>query len=251
MRAAVGLDPPAMRQGGMVALGAPAVDGWLGGGLARGSLHELFAAAPADAAALAGCAAGLACRAADGASMVWVRQGRVETEAGGLAAAGLAELGLAPDALLLVRARDVTAVLRAGLAALRCAALGAVIVEPWGAPRALDLTATRRLSLAAAASGVPCLLLRLAAEPRPSAAATRWRVAAAPSRPLAAHAPGPPAFELTLLRHRAGLAGRSWRLEWDRDAHAFRDLPPPSGAVAALPSGRAAAPPATPLRRAG
>eukprot|EP01035_Chromulina_nebulosa_P064639 gene64639-88434_t len=57
------------------------------------------------------------------------------------------------------------------------------------------------------------LLLRVAASPAASAAATRWLVQAAPSRPLAANAPGPPAFTVTLLRHRGGAAGNTWHLE--------------------------------------
>ena len=44
------------------------------------------------------------------------------------------------------------------------------------------------------------LLARGEAKPCPSAAHTRWQVAAAPSRALEAHAPGAPAFVLDLLR---------------------------------------------------
>ena len=44
--------------------------------------------------------------------------------------------------------------LRAGEEAARCPPLGAVIIEPWGAPKALDLVASRRLALAAALSSL-------------------------------------------------------------------------------------------------
>lgn len=172
--------------------------------------------------------------------IAWVRQNFAGIEAGALHAPGLAELGLDPDALFLVRVRDAVAVLRAGHETARCAALGAVIIEIWKTPKALDFTASRRLSLAAAKSGVTTFLLRASAEPRPSAALTRWRVASGVSQPLAADAPGHPAFDITLLRHRAGVPGRNWRLEWDRDRHLFREAAPLSGAVVALPADRPA-----------
>lgn len=250
------LEPAASRAGERIALGCPLLDAALGGGLARGGLHEVFAASPAEASAAAGFVAASALRAADGRYCLWVRQGFAETEAGALHAPGLAALGLNPDVLILVRARDGLGVLRTGLEALRCAALGAVIVEPWGDPKALDFTASRRLALAAARSGVTCLLLRLNAQPRPCAAATRWRVAAAPSRPLsaiasgAANAPGLACFDITLLRQRAGMAGTSWRLEWNHELCVFNEASPLSGAVAALPANRPAVE-ILPLARAG
>ncbi len=220
--------------------GAPAVDNMLGGGLAHGGLHEVFALGP-DAAAAAGFVAGLVlCAAPAGRSMVWVRQSFAEAEAGGLYAPGLAELGLDPDAFILVGARDAVSVLRAGVEAVRCPALGAVVIEPWGVPRALDLTATRRLALAAARSGVTTFLLRSGGEPRPSAALTRWSVAAGPSLALAANSPGYPTFDIALLRHRAGIAGARWRVEWDRDRRLFRESAPIPGAVVSVPAGRPA-----------
>ncbi|MCB1436105.1 MAG: hypothetical protein KDJ46_02920 [Rhodobiaceae bacterium] len=263
------LEPAAPRPAaGRIALGCPALDTALGGGLLRGRLHEIFAASPAEASTAAGFIAALSSRAADGRHCFWVRQGFAETEAGALHAPGLAALGLDPDALILVRARDGLGVLRAALEALRCPALGAVIIEPWGEPKALDFTASRRLALAAARSGVTCFLLRLNARLRPSAAATRWRAAAAPSRPLsvntsgavntygaantsgAANAPGAACFDIALLRQRAGMAGTSWRLEWDHALRVFNEAPPLSGAVAALPAGRPAAD-ILPLARTG
>ena len=51
------------------------------------------------------------------------------------------------------------------------------------APEGGLLTATRRLMLSAETSGVTVLSVRIGAEPAPSAAATRWGVAAAPSTP--------------------------------------------------------------------
>ena len=73
----------------------------------------------------------------------------------------------------------------------------------------LDLTASRRLALAAEQSGVTLLMLRLEAEPVPSAADTRWAVSAAPSQALEANAPGPPQLEIELLRRRVGPFGHA------------------------------------------
>ena len=96
---------------------------------------------------------------------------------------GLSELGLDPRCLVTVRASDVESALRAAADALACDALGAVVLETWGQAKALDLVASRKLTLAAQASGVTGLLLRIAAAPLPSTAETRWIVRAAHSPP--------------------------------------------------------------------
>lgn len=214
--------------------------------MARGVLHEVFAPGSADAAAAAGFALGLAMRAAQGRPILWARQDFLDGEAGWLSGTGLSAFGLDPGALVTVRARDATSVLRALAEGGRCPALGAAIGETWGDPPVIDLTATRRLSLAARGSGVTLILLRLGASPASSAAETRWEARAAPSLPLEANAPGPPAFAATLLRHRAGTPGRTWILEWDRDRRTFREIAsqrslaaaPLPRPVAALPAGR-------------
>jgi len=211
--------------GGRFSTGSALLDGALRGGLQRGALHEIFAARMADEASASGFAITLAVRASARRPVVWVRQDFAGIEAGQIYAPGIAELGLSPDRLILVRARDGPAVLRAGEEAARCPPLGAVLIEPWGAPKALDLVATRRLALAAGRSNVPLFMVRAGAEPEPSAAITRWRVRAALSTALEAEAPGHPAFEVELLRDRAGGAGRNWIVEWDRDQRIFKDIP--------------------------
>lgn len=221
-----------------LALGCPQVDEPLGGGLPHAALHEVFAATVADAAAATGFAAALALRAAGSRHILWVRHDAAEAETGRLHPPGLQEFGLSPARMVLVRARDALGVLRAGAEAARCRALGAALIEPWGEPGRLDLTVSRRLALAAQGSGVLTLMLRVGARPQPSAAATRWLVRATPSRPLEAQAPGPPAFALTLLRHRGGVPVREWRLEWNRDRGSFQ--PAGSGAAAGIASGGAA-----------
>jgi protein ImuA len=245
---------------GLFACGDARIDAVLGGGLARGRLHELFAD-EADAGSGAGFAALLSLRAGEGRRpILWLRTEAAEKRAGRLHATGLGELGLDPASLLLALLPDEAALLRTAVDAARCTGLGALLIECWGSARSLDLTSTRRLMLAVEGSGVTLLLLRIAAEPSPSAADTRWHISAAPSIALEADAPGAPMFDLELLRRRAGAPAGPWRVEWDRDRLCFRD---PSGNAASpgsplprlvlpLAAGRAAAAdPAAPLRHTG
>ncbi|WP_375397640.1 ImuA family protein [uncultured Sphingomonas sp.] len=225
------------------ATGHEGIDSWLGGGLAQGRLHELIAAGE-DAGCGAGFAAMLAMLAGGGRPLLWLRTDNAQRRCGRLQATGLGELGVAGGMLLLGLVADEAALLNASADAARCAGLGAVLVECWGRSRLLDLTATRRLMLAAEASGVTMLLLRIAGEEMPSAAETRWRVAPSPSTPLpdgsSCGAPGHPMFDVELLRRRAGPAGRAWRLEWDRDRKSFRAPPGEpalSGAVLPVAAG--------------
>lgn len=206
----------------VVTFGAEAIDARLGGGLARGALHEFYAAAVEDSSAAAAFAVALAMRGGSrGKPVVWVREKQCAARTGHLYAAGLVELGFDPDDLFLVDAPDTRAVLRAGADIVKCGEVGAVVIEPWGKAPLLDLTASRRLSMAASASGVLTLMLRVDAQPAPSAAQTRWQVASAPSSLLVANAPGNPAFDIVLLRHRSGIAGFETHLEWNRDAKSF------------------------------
>ena len=87
---------------------------------------------------------------------------------------------------------------------LRCRDLAFVVGEIAGNPRALSLTAQRRLSLVAEKHGVPLWLVRLGAERDLSSARQRWAVRAAPSLPPRwnAQAPGAPAWQAELFRAR-------------------------------------------------
>lgn len=218
------------RARGQLALGVSAIDEHLKGGLPLGLLHEAYAGETADMASTSGFAAALAQRAAlsnrpeDARSIVWIRQTMSESETGRLYPHGLSGIGLDPANLISVRVGKPIHLLSAGLEAVRCASLSAVVIEAWGAPKELDLTATRRLALAAEQSGITPLLLRVATKEQPSTAFTRWQVRSAPSRALAANAPGYPTFDLTLLRNKAGTHGRSWRVEWHHDLGQFRSI---------------------------
>lgn len=222
-------------------LGHEGVDGALGGGLARGRLHELFAAEEDDAGAAAGFALMLALRARrPGSAVLWLRTEAAERRSGRLYAPGMAELGLDPNHLVLGVLPDEVALLRSAVDGVRCTDLGVAVIECRGNPKALDLTASRRLSVAAEKSGVTALMLRIDAEPVPSAADTRWSVRSAESLALEANAPGHTMIEIELLRRRAGPAGMRWCVEWDRDQCIFRD-PALSGAVVPMSSGGPAA----------
>jgi protein ImuA len=226
---------------GRVALGHADADAVLQGGLALGAVHEVFAEGRQSAAAtgfVAGLAGllGLAGRATARRPLVWVRQDFTEIESGALSMSGLAELGLDPRLLVTVRAADVDTALRTAADALACDALGSVVLEVWGQARQLDLVASRKLTLAAQASGVTALLLRVGAEPQPSTAETRWIVRAAHSPP-AASAWGAPLFDAQLVRNRHGPVGR-WIMEWKCDECLFNKPAAYPQPVAAAPAHR-------------
>src|SRR3954454_13021823 len=69
--------------------GLQGFDESLGGGFARGALHEIYAQAQADAAAASGFATALALRAAGERPILWARQDFVDVETGWLYAPGL------------------------------------------------------------------------------------------------------------------------------------------------------------------
>ena len=240
----------------VVAIGSHAstailVEAWRESGLPAGQLHDLYAIDAEDAASAAGFAVACALMAGTG-PLFWIRTAGAERQGGRLHGAGFAELGLDPALVTLACVADEGALLKAAADAARCAGLGMIVIESWGRAPALDLTATRRLMLAAEAAGTCVVSLRIAANPGPSAAATRWGIAAAPSRSLAANAPGGPAFAVELLRRRGGPAGGRWLVEWNRDAKVFTDLAPLSGARLPLAPDRAVAGNArAPVRWAG
>ncbi|MGC2809889.1 MAG: DNA repair protein [Bradyrhizobium sp.] len=220
-----------------VALGHAGADATLQGGLARAAVHEVFAEGRHSGTAT-GFIAGLTARMAPRRPLVWVRQDFTEIESGALSTSGLAELGLDPRLLVSVRAADVDGALRTAADALACDAVGVVVLEVWGEARQLDLVASRKLTLAAQASGVTCLVLRMAAAPLPSTAETRWIVRAAHSPPAAPwHAWGAPVFDAQLVRNRHGLVGR-WIMEWKCDECLFSEPAAYPQPVAAAPAHR-------------
>jgi protein ImuA len=175
-----------------------------GGGLSRAAVHEVLAAEPGAA---AGFCALLLARA--GGTVLWIA---AEPDAW---PPGLARFGLSPADLVLVQAPRPVDGLWAMEEALRCPGVaGALLVL-----KGLDLTAARRLQLAAEAGGALGLLLRPDEEDSAggaSAALTRWRVGALPGTGgggAGKHDLGDPRWQLDLLRCRGGKPGR-WQVVW-------------------------------------
>jgi protein ImuA len=194
----------------LLPFGVPPVDEHLPGqGLARGALHEIIEAGPASE--FAGAAtlftAGIAARLKG--PVLWCLTRR------DLFAPGLLRAGLHPDRVIYVETahdRDVLPLVEEGL---HEKGLGAVV----GEVTRLGLTASRRLQLAAEASGVTTLLLRrwwTVAEKDltrlPTAASTRWRIAPVESELLPAPGLGRARWQVDLVRCR-GAEPRSWILE--------------------------------------
>ena len=92
---------------------------------------------------------------------------------------------------------------------VRCREVAFVLGEIGGNPRALDFTASRRLTLAAERHSVPLYLVRLDARRDLSSARMRWEMHSAPSAPPQwnSHAPGAPAWHAELFRSRAHAPG--------------------------------------------
>lgn len=218
-----------------VALGHAGVDATLQGGLLRGALHEVFATETRQSASATGFAAGLVRRLANCRPMLWVQQDFAEIEAGALSMTGFTELGLDPCRLVLVRVPNAETALKVAADALACDALGAVVCELWGEAKAFDLTASRRLTLAAQSSGVSCVMLCTSSQPAVSTAETRWVVRAA--RSLSGLAWGAPMLDAELVRNRHGQPGR-WIMEWNCDERIFREPATHSQPLVAAPADR-------------
>ena len=230
----------ASRGDGALPLGLAEIDRALGeGGLRRAALHEVSGHAADGFAAMV---AGRAAR--DGGLVLWCGAGRGR---GGLYPPGLAMLGLDPASLLLVDCRNERELMAVAEEGLRTSGLAALLLEIARMP---DMTAARRLQLAAEAGGVLGLLLcpgamapdsgvarrRPApppgAEPTqvehippalpPSPAVSRWRVGHAPAGPG-----GGFRWRLELLRCRGGGAGK-WMVDWNEKTHCL-DLVSPAG----------------------
>jgi protein ImuA len=218
-------------------LGVPEIDAHLPpGGLAPDAHHEIVAGAYPDMPAAMGFAASLALRrmfldVSTARPLLWVRLCHATHEWGNLYGHGLARLGVPRDRLLTVSLRKPQSLLWTVEEALKSGSLALVIADT--DRRAIDLTITRRLSLAAKAGSTPALLLFPYGLCGGTAARTRWSVRASPSSPPSfdADAPGHPSWLLALERCRGGRTGQ-WSVEWHHATHRFSLVAPLSGGTA-------------------
>jgi protein ImuA len=233
------------RGSGLCPLGLAAIDAAIGGGFARGALHEIAAPGEAHLPAATGFVLGVASLSSKniavprrreaaspfglrratrndeegtegGKSVLWIAEDMALIESGAPYGPGLDQFGLAPEHLLTVGVAHRRDLLWAMEEALRCRAIAAVIGEVRHGE--LNTVAVRRLSLAAAESGALGLLLRAKPAGEASTAVTRWIVGAAPSSGGGGSPSEPRRGEVTL------------REKFTSTRSASRtDLPPPGG----------------------
>jgi protein ImuA len=220
-------------------LGVPDIDAALGGGLLAGAVHELQPSRPWDHGAASGFAAALATlglarvrgpAAARGPAgnddfnhhrVLWIQQHHATNEAGALY--GPEHVGLPLQSLVIVQVPRVLDALWAFEEALKCRAVATVIAE-LAEDGPIDLTATRRLALAARDGGGLGLLLRGHVSHRASAAAsaatTRWEIASAAAERDRFGGLGRTSLDLSLIKNRCGPCGR-WIIGWDHHERTF------------------------------
>ncbi len=188
-------------------------------GLPQGGLH-IVQGKPEDGATY-GFAGALAGRMRVGNGVIaWIQYGRDHQEAGVPYGPGLGPLGLNTRRLLLVKARRAVDLLWSMEEALRCPDLAVVI----GEGVAPNLTAARRLQLAAETGGTTALLIPPPDSTPCAPALTCWRVTAAPAA-AATLPPRCPAWNVELVRCRGGKSGQ-WRMEWQHETFHFNLVAP-------------------------
>ena len=206
-------------------LGIVAVDAALGGGLARGALHEIAAAERG-----ASCRGDGFCARAGGSggdrrathtpftspmgrgerkkSVIWIAEDMALAESGTPYGPGLDAFGLAPERLLTVSVARPRDLLWAMEEALRCRAVGAVIGEVRDSAVARWRCAGCRSRRRKAARSHCCCARRRRTRPPPPPRDG----SSAPRRMIV--------FAAQLVRNRRGLAG-SWILEWSDSDECF------------------------------
>lgn len=182
-------------------IGVSEIDSRLPGrGLAMGAIHEVVG----DLTAITGFLSALLGRHKAFRQILWV------TPEASLFAPGLSQLGLDHRRLTVAWARRRDDRLWAAEEGLRELGYGAVVAEA----ETVDLTESRRLQLAAEASGGIGFIIRR--DRQPSAALTRWLVEPARSQDCSPH------WKLTLERCRGTESGGTWQMGWDHASLSFR-----------------------------
>ncbi len=196
--------------------------GWLA--TPRGSLHEVFAESGRDGGAALGFALAQARSLLDASrpAVLFMQLAADALELGLPYAHGLQSFGFDPERLVFVRPQTITELLWAVEEAVACRAVAAVVADIAQPHKALDFTASRRLSLRAAASGASVFLVRYARDREATAARYRWKIvpqlSGAP--PFDDRAPGPPRWRVILekgslgKRRNATPAGDEYLVDW-------------------------------------
>lgn len=136
---------------------------------------------------------------------------------------GLVSFGFDPDAMVLIRPASIVELLWAAEEALACMAVAAVIADIAGQPKALDFTASRRLSLRADSRGTSMFVLRYGVWRQASAAHLRWALTPEVSAetPFDVRAPGGARWRSRLEKGVIGeRQNQDWLLEWSE--HGFQ-----------------------------
>lgn len=206
--------------------------------MALDGLHEIVPARAGDHAAACGFALALArvLSKADQAPIFWIVEDFCIHENGMPYGPGLMQMGIDLENLVLIRTAQARDALFAMEEALK-AGVGIVIGQIWAMQRFYDLTASRRLALAARAGGFAAIMIYPAAQ-KPaanepfwgmaSAAVTRVEIASASSAPIAGLGrlaiPGAAQWNLRVMKARASPAvhgERPRRLRFDAQNAVF------------------------------
>jgi len=218
-------------------LGAPEIDRHLRGGLDQGALHEVkpercqAGAVMGDWATALGFVLRLTVRRLHGlcasasstpVQVLWCWPSALARELGSPYGPGLSSLGLEPSSCLFVETARASDALWAMEEGLKSASVALVL----GVLKDVELTPARRLSLAAAAHRIPCLLLTDPRTPPTGATATRWGIGGRTSapHPFEGAAPGLSRHTVSLKRCRHGAfapQSSSLILEWSNETHRF------------------------------
>jgi protein ImuA len=221
--------PPGRQRHAPWTFDVPAIDQYLPPqGLARYALHDISPSRYGETPAAMGLALSLGIRRlqdpAERRPLLWCRLAQEAREHGTLYGHGLEALGLARQRFITVTLNSPIALLWTMEEALKSGALALVIGD--ATPHKTDLTATRRLSLAAASGKSAGLLVFTSPNTGLNANATashsRWLATSQRSRPppFDPSAPGHPAWMIELTRARGGRPG-TWTVEWQNAPHRF------------------------------
>jgi|GEM_PF-1961400 len=191
--------------------------------LAYGEVHELWAETICDYTTAMACLL-MAVRDSDK-PILWVTSRAVALDHGLPYGPGLKQFGIAPERIILVQAHKAIDALWAVEEGLKTDAFATVV----GECGPVDLTASRRLTLAAQTHGSRCLLLVRTADAPQSAAHSRFHIAPAVSgdAPFDTMAPGDACGTINLVKHRGGERPFSITMEWPSHAQDYLSMAAP------------------------